>query len=238
MPSSIHIKDANTEYLDISNIQQLQNNDIKQIVLFYEPIKLGYLKIIRDRGDTNNYILTLYTKEYVINVDKDVYIRQEKVDRIDESIKSEYYVLNLKIIEFINGTVQLQTKFGVVNTITPVADINPMEYYIDALDICDNKLNKTITDCEKQNNFCEQEMKLYRELKRTCRTQINNSSNQENQDLKQQLESKNHEIIELKKQNNKNPNNSQSTQTTIIIICVLIIIFLISLCIYLYFFKR
>ena len=253
--SIIAVNDVNDNLFDITNIQQLENYDIKQIILFYEPIKLGYLKIIRDRGDTNNYIVTLYTKEYVINVDKDVYIRQKKLDIIEESIKSEYFILYLQNIEFINGTVQLQTKFGAtVNAIIPVRDINPLEYYMDALDICDNKLNKTITDCEKQNNFCEREMKLYRDLKQTCKTQINgskiqeneelknqiDSNNQENQDLKQQLESKNQEIIQLKKQNqnNKNSNNSQSTQTTTIIICVLIIILLSSLCIYLYFFYR
>ena len=256
--SIIAVNDVNDNLFDSTNIQQLENYDIKQIILFYEPIKLGYLKIIRDRGDTNNYILTLYTKEYVINVDKDVYIRQKKLDIIEESIKSEYFILNLKNIEFINGTVQLKTKFGAINTIIPVTDINTFEYYIDALDICDNKLNKTITDCEKQNNFCEREMKLYRDLKKTCKTQINgskiqeneelkiqiDSNNQENQDLKQQLESKNEEIKELKKkinsnnQDNKDSNNSQSTQTTIIIICVFIIILLVSLCIYLYFFKR
>ena len=118
--SIIAVNDVNDNLFDITNIQQLENYDIKQIILFYEPIKLGYLKIIRDRGDTNNYILTLYTKEYVINVDKDVYIRQKKLDIIEKSIKSEYFILNLKNIEFINGTVQLKTKFGAVNTIIPV----------------------------------------------------------------------------------------------------------------------
>ena len=112
--SIIAVNDVNDNLFDSTNIQQLENYDIKQIILFYEPIKLGYLKIIRDRGDTNNYILTLYTKEYVINVDKDVYIRQKKLDIIEESIKSEYFILNLKNIEFINGTVQLQTKFGAI----------------------------------------------------------------------------------------------------------------------------
>ena len=151
--------------------------------------------------------------------------------------------------------ISLQYKFGKVNEITPVTDINPLDYYMDALDICDNKLNKTITDCEKQNKFCEREMKLYRELRKTCNTQIKNSkiqeneelklqidsNNQENQDLKQQLESKNQEIIKLKKQinsNNQNSNNSQTTPNITMIICVLIIILLLGFCIYLYFFKR
>lgn len=254
--SIIAVKGVNDNIFDITNIQQLENYDIKQIVLFYEPIKLGYLKIIRDRGDTNNYILTLYTKDYVINVDKDVYIRQENVERLDISSRSAYFIWYLQNIEFINGTVQLQTKFGAaVNTIIPVTDIDSLEYNMDALDICDNKLNKTITDCEKQNNFCEREMKLYRDLKKTCKTQINgssnqeneelkiqiDSSNQENQELKQQLESKNQEIIKLKKQinsNNQNSNNSQTTPNITMIICVLIIILLLGFCIYLYFFKR
>jgi hypothetical protein len=239
MPSTIHIQNVNTDYLSISDIQQLENNDIKQIVLFYEPTQILNIKILKDRGDTNKYIITLYTNEFVINVDSNVTISKENFEeRMDKSKKSNHFYLYLRDIEFIRGTVQLETKFGVVNSITPVTDINPLEYYMDALDICDNKLNQKITQCEKQNKFYEEEMKLYRELKRTCNTQINNSSNQENQDLKQQLESKNQEIIELKKQNNKNPNDSQSTQTTIIIICVLIIILLLGLCIYLYFFKR
>ena len=139
--------------------------------------------------------------------------------------------------------------------LTLLQDINTFEYYIDALDICDNKLNQTITDCEKQNKFCEGEMTLYRELRKTCNTQIKNSkiqeneelklqidsNNQENQDLKQQLESKNQEIIKLKKQinsNNQNSNNSQTTPNITMIICVLIIILLLGFCIYLYFFKR
>ena len=98
-------------------------------------------------------------------------------------------------------------------------------------------------------------MKSYRELQKTCNTQINesmiqeneelklqiNSNIQDNQDLKQQLESKNQEIIKLKKQinsNNQNSNNSQTTPNITMIICVLIIILLLGFCIYLYFFKR
>ena len=152
--SIISVKGVNDNFFDITNIQQLENYDIKQIVLFYEPIKLGYLKIHRDRGDTNNYIITLYTKEYVITVDKDVYIQQENVDRLDKSTRSAFFVLYLQNMDFINGTVQLETKFGVaVNTITLVQDIDSLEYYMDALEICDNNLKQTITDCQNQNMF-------------------------------------------------------------------------------------
>ena len=127
--SIIAVKDVNDNLFDITNIQQLENYDIKQIVLFYEPIKLGYLKILRNKDDTNNYIITLYTKEYVITVDKDVYIREENVDRLDISTRSAYFILYLQNIEFINGTVQLETKFGAaVNTITLVQDIDLLEY--------------------------------------------------------------------------------------------------------------
>jgi hypothetical protein len=253
MPSLISVTDVNSNNFDITTIQQLDNIDIKQIVLFYEPIQILNIKIIKDRGDTNKYIISLYTNQFVINVDNDVYITEEKFDRMEKSSRFAHFNLNLRDIEFIRGTVQLQPKFGAVNTITSVRDITPLEYYMDALDICDNNLKKTITDCNQNDLFCKQEMKVYRELKRTCNTQINNSSNQENedlknqidsnnqenQDLKQQLESKNQEIKELKKHinsNNKNSNNSQSTQTTTVIICVLIIIILVGLCIYLYFF--
>ena len=124
---------------------------------------------------------------------------------------------------------QLDTKFGDVNTMIPVTVINPLEYYNDALEICDNKLNQNITDCENYKSFCEQQMKLYCDNKKSCTTRINDLDN-ENKDLKNQIDSNN--------QDNKNPNNSQSTQTTFIIICVLIIVLLLGLCIYLYFFKR
>ena len=42
--SIIAVKVVNDNIFDITNIQQLENYEIKQIVLFYEPIKLGYLK--------------------------------------------------------------------------------------------------------------------------------------------------------------------------------------------------
>jgi len=216
--------------------------------LFYEPIQILNIKILKDSGDTNKYIISLYTNESVINVDSNVTISKKNFDRMDNVKNFKHFYLYLRDIEFIRGTVQLQPKFGAVNTITPVTDINPLDYYMDALEICDNKLNHQTIDCNKNDLFCKQEMKLYRELRKTCNTQSNqenkdlnnqiDSKNQENQDLKQQLESKNQEIIELKKQNNKNPNNSLSTQTTIVIICVFIIIILLGLCIYLYFFKR
>ena len=49
MPSTIHIQNVNTDYLSISDIQQLENNDIKQIVLFYEPIQILSIKILKDK---------------------------------------------------------------------------------------------------------------------------------------------------------------------------------------------
>jgi len=255
MPSAIHIRDVNDNTFDITTIQQLDDTDIKQIVLFYEPIQILNIKILKDSGDTNKYIISLYTNESVINVDSNVTISKKNFDRMDNVKNFKHFYLYLRDIEFIRGTVQLQPKFGAVNTITSVRDITPLEYYMDALEICDNNLKQTITDCNQNDLFCKQEMKSYRELKKNCKPQINNSSNQENedlknqidsnnqenQDLKQQLESKNQEIKELKKHinsNNKNSNNSQSTQTTTVIICVLIIIILVGLCIYLYFFKR
>ena len=74
MPSLIRVTDVNDNNFDITTIQQLENNDIKKIVLFHEPIQLRNLKILKDKDDTNNYIISLYTNDFVINVDNDVYM--------------------------------------------------------------------------------------------------------------------------------------------------------------------
>ena len=59
-----------------------------------------------------------------------MYIQQKK--NSNESKRFEHFSLNLQDIEFIIGTVQLQTKFGEGNTMIPVTNIEPLEYYIDS----------------------------------------------------------------------------------------------------------
>ena len=85
MPSLISVTDVNDNKFNITTIQQLDNIDIEQIVLFYEPIQIRNIKILKDRGDTNKYIISLYTNEFVINVDSNVYIsKQNFPDRMDK----------------------------------------------------------------------------------------------------------------------------------------------------------
>ena len=83
--SIIAVKGVNDNIFDITNIQQLENYDIKQIVLFYEPTQIIHIKILKDNGDTNNYIISLYMIQFVIKVDNDVYITEK--NQQNEEIK-------------------------------------------------------------------------------------------------------------------------------------------------------
>ena len=196
--------------------------------LFDEPIQLiTIIKIIREKNDPFAYTLTLYTKDYKINLGKTTYIYNDtnKNETIED--KKAHMNLNIYTTEFLKLTVQEMENDERLHQRIYLPLDNPQFN-------CDECLDR-INECRQyNNNQNEYYYQMGQELKDSLR-KISNCYD-DNAELKEMIDSKNQES---KNQENKKCNDPQSTQTTtIIIICVLIIIFLFGLCIYLYFFKQ
>ena len=184
--------------------------DLYPIVLFDIPIPyITEIQINKDTNDKNEYIVTLYTKHFKINLDRKTFIHNRLEIEEYRDVFEKVTQINLHDTLFLNGTVRLKQKNDIINEKVP---------YSVTQDTSENRNKYSDTYQNPYNNDDNSNIPL------------NINSN-----VLKDVENNN----EYQKQRYKDDeNNLQSSQNTLVIICLLIILGLLGFGIYLYFKKR
>ena len=100
----------------LAPIKKYLKSDLYPIVLFDNPIKfINHVEINKEPNDKNEYIVTLYTPLYLINLDKPTDINN--IVQLNEKMDfyGDFNVLNLHETNFLKGTVQLKQNTDIIN---------------------------------------------------------------------------------------------------------------------------
>ena len=212
-----------------ASIQTYITNDVYPIVLFENRnISSIIIELKTDSTDINkdNYIVTLYSNNFSINLDRSTYINNNIHAPEDITVHPLYTIINFHHGNFYKGIVRLTQKNNVVNKKIDLSSSELLTNFVDTdADNCSNLLQT----CNRKIQQRETGLYLYKAMNKSCNNTVDACKN-ENIELKKAINSKNEE--------NKKLNTSQSIQKTIIIVGVLIILVLLGLCIYLYFYKH
>ena len=184
--------------------------DLYPIVLFDIPIPyITEVQINKDTNDKNEYIVTLYTKQFKINLDRKTFIHNRLEMEEYRDVFEKVTQINLHDTLFLNGTVRLKQKNDIINEKVPYS--------------------VTQDTSENRNKYSDTYQNPY-DNDDNSNIPLNINSN-----VLKDVENNN----EYKKQRYKDDeNNLQSSQNTLVIICLLIILGLLGFGIYLYFKKR
>ena len=212
-----------------ASIQTYITNDVYPIVLFENRnISSIIIELKTDSTDINkdNYIVTLYSNNFSINLDRSTYINNNI--HADEyiTIHPLYTIINFHNANFYKGIVRLAQKNDVVNQ---KIDSSSNELPTNFVDTDADNCSDLLQTCNRKIQQRETGLYMYKAMNKSCHNTVD-ACKKENIELKKEINSKNEE--------NKKLNTSQSIQKTIIIVGVLIILVLLGLCIYLYFYKH
>ena len=145
-------------------IKKYITNEVYPFVIFHEHLKnIHGISMYKNDEQTSDYIVTLYTKKYLIHLDRVTNI--DSVPAADEQIHvNESTLLNLHTVDFYKGTVTLRQNVedSLINKIIPLQsntvdnDEEPLSldtsnnvkpYYDGTYDNCSEMLTK----CEQNN---------------------------------------------------------------------------------------
>ena len=190
--------------------------DLYPIVLFDIPIPyITEIQIIKDTNDKNEYIVTLYTKQFKINLDRKTFIHNRLEIEEYRDVFEKVTQINLHDTLFLNGTVRLKQKNDIINARVPYS-------------VTQDDTN-TYDTSKNSNKYSDTYQNLY-----------DNDDNSNipfdiNPNVSKEFKNNN----EYQKQRYEDDeNNLQSTQNTLIIIGLFIIAVLFGFGIYLYFKKQ
>ena len=94
--------------------------DLYPIVLFDIPIPyITEIQIIKDTNDKNEYIVTLYTKKFKLNLDRKTYIHNRLEIKEYRDVFEKVTQINLHDTLFLHGTVRLKQKNDIINEKVP-----------------------------------------------------------------------------------------------------------------------
>ena len=184
--------------------------DLYPIVLFDIPIPyITEIQINKDTNDKNEYIVTLYTKQFKINLDRKTFIHNRLEIEEYRDVFEKVTQINLHDTLFLNGTVRLKQKNDIINEKVPYS--------------------VTQDTSENSNKYSDTYQNLY----------DNDDNSNIPLDINPNVSKEFKNNNEYQKQRYEDDeNNLQSTQNTLIIIGLFIIAVLFGFGIYLYFKKQ